>query len=86
MQMIWQIPDTQHELLWDYGMCADTSQGAAVRELISRACKGALAPSQHEVPFAFIVPLLFPYFGSYCQVVLLGTFLLKVETVLERTL
>jgi len=47
-EMIWQIPDTQHELLWDYGMCADTSQGAAVRELISRACKGALAPSQHE--------------------------------------
>jgi hypothetical protein len=47
-EMIWQIPDTQHEYLWDFGMCADTSQGAVVRELISRACKGALAPAQHE--------------------------------------
>lgn len=55
MQMIWQIPDTQHELLWDYGMCADTSQGAVVRELISRACKGALAPAQHEVLFYTLI-------------------------------
>ena len=45
LQMIWQIPDIQHELLWDYGMCADTSHGAAIRELINRALKGALAPT-----------------------------------------
>ena len=48
--MIWLIPDTQHELLWDYGMCADTSRGAAIRELINRALKGALAPAQQKVP------------------------------------
>jgi hypothetical protein len=34
-QLIWLIPDTQHELLWDYSMCADTSRGTAVRELIA---------------------------------------------------
>uniref|UniRef100_A0A7I4C860 CCR4-NOT transcription complex subunit 11 n=1 Tax=Physcomitrium patens TaxID=3218 RepID=A0A7I4C860_PHYPA len=45
-EMIWQVPDTQHELLWDYGMCADTSRGAAIREQINRALKGALAPAQ----------------------------------------
>ncbi|CAK9200721.1 unnamed protein product [Sphagnum troendelagicum] len=33
--LIWLIPDTQHELLWDYSMCADTSRGTAVRELIA---------------------------------------------------
>lgn len=60
VQMIWQIPDTQHEFLWDFGMCADTSQGAVVRELISRACKGALAPAQHEVLFyTHLISLLF---------------------------
>jgi len=48
--MIWLSPDTQHELLWDYGMCADTSRGAAIRELINRACKGALAPAPQKVP------------------------------------
>ncbi|KAG0598835.1 hypothetical protein M758_12G104200 [Ceratodon purpureus] len=47
-EMIWQIPDTQHELLWDYGMCADTSRGASIRELINRALKGALAPAQQK--------------------------------------
>lgn len=56
--MIWQIPDTQHELLWDYGMCADTSRGAAIRELINRALKGALAPAQQKVP-SLPLPLLF---------------------------
>jgi len=48
--MIWLIPESQHELLWDYGMCADTSRGAAIRELINRALKGALAPAQQKVP------------------------------------
>ena len=48
--MNWLIPDTQHELLWDHGMCADTSRGSAIRELISRASKIALAPAQQKVP------------------------------------
>ncbi len=55
-QLIWLIPDTQHELLWDYSMCADTSRGTAVRELIARSLKGALAPAQQQV---FLFPLLF---------------------------
>lgn len=48
---MWLTPDNNHELLWDYSMCADTSRGAAIRELISRALKGPLAPAQQEVYF-----------------------------------
>ncbi|KAG6517995.1 hypothetical protein ZIOFF_021396 [Zingiber officinale] len=47
-ELIWLIPDSNHELLWDYGMCADTSRGAAVRDLIAKALKGPLAPAQQE--------------------------------------
>ncbi|XP_024361711.1 uncharacterized protein [Physcomitrium patens] len=47
-EMIWLIPDTQHELMWDYGMCADTSRDAAIRDLINRALKGPLAPAQQK--------------------------------------
>ncbi|KAG6494385.1 hypothetical protein ZIOFF_049410 [Zingiber officinale] len=36
-ELIWLNPDSNHELLWDYGMCADTSRGAAVRDLIDKA-------------------------------------------------
>lgn len=49
MQLVWLNPDNNHELLWDHGMCADTSRGAAVRDLIARALKGPLAPPQQEV-------------------------------------
>jgi hypothetical protein len=45
---VWLNPDDNHELLWDYGMCVDTSRGAAVRDLIAKALKGPLAPSQQE--------------------------------------
>lgn len=48
-QLVWLIPDNNHELLWDYGMCADTSRGAAVRDLIAKAAKGPLVPAQQEV-------------------------------------
>lgn len=37
--------------MWDYGMCADTSRGAAVKDLIAKALKGPLAPAQQEVSF-----------------------------------
>lgn len=30
-------------------MCADTSRGAAVRDLIAKALKGPLLPAQYEV-------------------------------------
>ncbi|CAK9142664.1 unnamed protein product, partial [Ilex paraguariensis] len=47
-ELVWLNPDNNHELLWDYGMCADTSKGAAVRDLIAKALKGPLAPAQQE--------------------------------------
>ncbi|KAH9542658.1 hypothetical protein CY35_13G019000 [Sphagnum magellanicum] len=53
-ELIWLIPDTQHELLWDYSMCADTSRGTAVQELIAQSLKGALLlllPSNRSFSF-----------------------------------
>ncbi|XP_052195952.1 uncharacterized protein LOC127803607 isoform X2 [Diospyros lotus] len=47
-ELVWLNPENNHEFLWDHGMCADTSRGAAVRDLIAKALKGALAPAQHE--------------------------------------
>ncbi|KAG6424490.1 hypothetical protein SASPL_114908 [Salvia splendens] len=47
-ELLWLNPDMTHELLWDYGMCADTSRGAAVRDIISKALKGPLVPVQQE--------------------------------------
>ncbi|KAL7152627.1 hypothetical protein ABFS83_04G110800 [Erythranthe nasuta] len=47
-ELLWLNPDINHELLWDYGMCADTSRGAAVRDLIAKALKGPLVPLQQE--------------------------------------
>ncbi|XP_068647619.1 uncharacterized protein [Aristolochia californica] len=47
-ELMWLNPDNNHELLWDYGMCADTSRGAAVRDLIAKALKGPLVPAQQE--------------------------------------
>ncbi|XP_010674320.2 uncharacterized protein LOC104890508 isoform X1 [Beta vulgaris subsp. vulgaris] len=47
-ELVWLNPDNNHELLWDYGMCADTSRGAAVRDLIAKALKGPLAPAQQQ--------------------------------------
>ncbi|KAK1310338.1 hypothetical protein QJS10_CPA08g01210 [Acorus calamus] len=47
--LAWLNPDNNHELLWDHGMCADTSRGAAVRDLIAKALKTPLAPAQQEL-------------------------------------
>ncbi|XP_028756504.1 CCR4-NOT transcription complex subunit 11 [Neltuma alba] len=47
-ELVWLNPHDNHELQWDYGMCVDTSRGAAVRDLIAKALKGALAPAQQE--------------------------------------
>ncbi|XP_031110270.1 CCR4-NOT transcription complex subunit 11-like [Ipomoea triloba] len=47
-ELVWLNPDNSYDLLWDHGMCADTSRGAAVRELIAKALKGPLAPTQQE--------------------------------------
>lgn len=37
-------------------MCADTSRGAAVRDLIAKALKGPLAPAQQQV-LDFVIEL-----------------------------
>ncbi|CAO2827408.1 unnamed protein product [Amaranthus hypochondriacus] len=47
-ELVWLNPDNNHELLWDYGMCADTSRGAAVRDLIEKALKDSLTLEQQE--------------------------------------
>ncbi|CAI9108860.1 OLC1v1008560C1 [Oldenlandia corymbosa var. corymbosa] len=47
-ELAWINPSNNHDLMWDHGMCADTSRGAAVRDLISKALKGPLAPAQQE--------------------------------------
>lgn len=47
-EIVWLMPDSNHELLWDFGMCADISRGAAVRELINKALKGPLSPQQQQ--------------------------------------
>nr|XP_027075311.1 CCR4-NOT transcription complex subunit 11-like [Coffea arabica] len=47
-ELVWLNPDNTHELMWDHGMCADTSRGAAVRDLIAKALKGPLVPAQQE--------------------------------------
>ncbi|KAF7057667.1 hypothetical protein CFC21_064876 [Triticum aestivum] len=47
-ELQWLNPDNNHELLWDYSMCAETSRGAAIRDLIARALKGPLVPAQQE--------------------------------------
>ncbi|RLM58389.1 CCR4-NOT transcription complex subunit 11-like [Panicum miliaceum] len=48
-ELQWLNLDNNHELLWDGSMCADTSRGAVIRELVEKACKGPLAPSQQEI-------------------------------------
>ncbi|XP_027189648.1 uncharacterized protein [Cicer arietinum] len=47
-ELVWVNPEENHELMWDYAMCVDTSRGAAIRDLISKALKGALAPTQQQ--------------------------------------
>ncbi|GAA0165104.1 hypothetical protein LIER_20591 [Lithospermum erythrorhizon] len=47
-ELVWLNPDSNNELQWDQGMCADTSKGAAIRDLITKALKGPLVPAQQE--------------------------------------
>lgn len=60
-QLQWLNPDNNHELLWDHGMCADTSRGAAIRDLIARALKGPLVPAQQEVRCSILIYLLYQF-------------------------
>ncbi|GAU41498.1 hypothetical protein TSUD_13800 [Trifolium subterraneum] len=47
--MVYSNENRDRELMWDHGMCIDTSRGAVVRDLIAKALKGALAPRQQEL-------------------------------------
>ncbi|VFQ63570.1 unnamed protein product [Cuscuta campestris] len=47
-ELVWLNPDSNYELKWDHGMCADTSRGAAMRDSIAKALKGPLAPAHQE--------------------------------------
>ena len=47
MQMVWMIPsESEHKIMWDSAMCANSSAGAEVRRLLVKATKGALLPNQ----------------------------------------
>uniref|UniRef100_A0A1J3K1F0 CCR4-NOT transcription complex subunit 11 n=1 Tax=Noccaea caerulescens TaxID=107243 RepID=A0A1J3K1F0_NOCCA len=47
-EFIWIDPDNKHELVWDDKMCADTSRGATVRDLLVKALKVTLSPTEQE--------------------------------------
>jgi hypothetical protein len=75
-ELQWLNPDNTHELLWDYSMCADTSRGAAIRDLIARALKGPLGPGQQEVSCSILlfVPCQFKPGRNGCFDKYLGSF------------
>ncbi|CAN7067819.1 hypothetical protein HID58_038961 [Brassica napus] len=47
-ELLWIDPDNKHELIWDDKMCADTSRGATVRDLLVKGLKVTLSPSEQE--------------------------------------
>lgn len=49
-ELFWlNVPHILCEPMWDYTMCADTSLGSEVRELIAKAVKAPLPPQQQQV-------------------------------------
>ncbi|KFK26080.1 hypothetical protein AALP_AA8G200300 [Arabis alpina] len=48
-ELLWIDPDNKHELVWDDKMCADTSRGATVRDLLVKGLKVTLSPTEQEV-------------------------------------
>jgi len=47
-ELLWINPDYAPRLLWDAGMCQDSSRGAEVRDLMAKAFKGPLLPAQQQ--------------------------------------
>ncbi|CAH8380984.1 unnamed protein product [Eruca vesicaria subsp. sativa] len=47
-ELLWIDPDNKHELIWDDKMCADTSRGATVRDLLVKGLKVTLTPTEQE--------------------------------------
>lgn len=86
-QLVWLNPVDNHELLWDDGMCVDTSRGAAVRDLIAKALKGPLAPAQQEVLIhifnCFIISLnICTHVYFYLSVQMLNEFFFPYQVVI----
>mmetsp|Transcript_102355 Transcript_102355/g.219058 ORF Transcript_102355/g.219058 Transcript_102355/m.219058 type:complete len:423 (+) Transcript_102355:63-1331(+) len=52
-EVFWlSVPHVLCEPMWDYSMCADTSLGSEVRELIAKAVKAPLPSTQQQVIFS----------------------------------
>ena len=47
-EAIWLNPESKSDLMWDLTMCEDTSRGAEIRELMGKAFKGPLVPTQQQ--------------------------------------
>ncbi|KAJ4882545.1 hypothetical protein Rs2_32638 [Raphanus sativus] len=47
-ELLWIDPDNKHELIWDDKMCADTSRGSTVRDLLVKGLKVTLSPTEQE--------------------------------------
>ena len=47
-EIIWLNPTPDDTLMWDRTMCKDPSKSAALRELMSKAFKGPLAPNEQK--------------------------------------
>lgn len=49
LQLVWMIPtDSEHKVIWDPAVCANSSAGAEVRRLLVKATKGPLTLQQQQ--------------------------------------
>jgi len=47
-EVCWLHPEQEHMVMWDAGMCNDSSKGQHARELMAKAFKGVLQPQQQQ--------------------------------------
>ncbi|KAJ1484161.1 hypothetical protein T484DRAFT_1797813, partial [Baffinella frigidus] len=52
--VLWLVPESELEVMWDHSMGADASQGQEVRELMSKAFKGPLQALQQQQLLALL--------------------------------
>jgi len=55
-EMIWLNPGGNLDLMWDRTLCRSPSKSAALRELMSKAFKGPLAPNEQKQMLALLEP------------------------------
>jgi len=53
-EVLWLVPESELEVMWDHSMGADASQGQEVRELMSKAFKGPLQALQQQQLLALL--------------------------------